>query len=228
MSELIRKQIEKYAIEEWPDDVEMQEFTVEEELKSYGKFMLLSKTSQLPSKLIQAIIQDKDTRSWEERLTSIEVEIEAGESIRKIVAESDIATEVMCEILDLAERENPDWLSHRLYDIEREVSNHRHAQFLTQEVSPRRDLLIALEDIIARSCSNYHADNFRYPLTTFVEGRESKVRKIDDSLPDDALYNGTYEFGANSLEVYKALLQMIKFIEKNYDIDLKTPLVLDG
>ena len=35
MSELIRKQIEYYAAREWPDDADMQEYIIEDELQAH-------------------------------------------------------------------------------------------------------------------------------------------------------------------------------------------------
>jgi len=223
MSELIHKQIEKYAAKEWPDDAEMQEYTIEEELNAHGSFMLLSKTNSIDPKLIQQIFQEDGTVSWCDRLSSLEIELEAGEKIRELIKDAHLPQEVLLEILDTAEKENPVSIYERHVCIEAAINQYRRDQYIATEVAPRRELLISLENILARSCSNYHADNYRYPLTISSGIKQRKIRLVDDSVSNELLLTGSYEFGANSLEVYKALLEMIRHIEERYGVNLKAP-----
>lgn len=98
----------------------------------------------------------------------------------------------------------------------------------------RRKLLIALESIIGNEFYNPSIQNYgpggirepdgralRYPLSVqHADGVVEKIRTsaIPGEIGDEALRSGYYRFGANQLDVMKALDQILTHLEANYGL----------
>ena len=110
---------------------------------------------------------------------------------------------------------------------------------MTTAITPnRRKLLIALESIVGNEFYNPSIQNygpggirepdgraFRYPLTLQrADGEAEKIRSysIPDEIGDKMLRSGYYKFGANQLNVMKALDRILNHLETNYGF------VIDG
>ena len=74
------------AKEAWPDDKEMQSFTVKEEIESYRHFEsidLSAVSESMKQMIISGAKENFDT--WEEIASSVEDEVEAIEELRNVV-----------------------------------------------------------------------------------------------------------------------------------------------
>lgn len=103
---------------------------------------------------------------------------------------------------------------------------------MTTSITPnRRKLLIALESIIGNEFYNPSIQNYgpggirepdgralRYPLTLQrPDGETEKIRNysIPEEIGDEMLRSGYYKFGANQLDVMKALDRILTHLEAN-------------
>lgn len=106
---------------------------------------------------------------------------------------------------------------------------------MATSISPnRRNLLIALESILGNEFYNPSIQNygpggvrepdgraFRYPVTLEnPDGETEKVRSysIPTETSDAMLRSGYYKFGANQLDVMKALDRILTHLETNYGL----------
>ena len=96
----------------------------------------------------------------------------------------------------------------------------------------RKRLLLVLEDIIGNECYNAKIQNwgphgvfegegreFRYPVT-FIDGQGNKIKrkKADANIPTDVAVTGYYAFGANQLQIIRALDKVITYLEKHHGL----------
>lgn len=94
----------------------------------------------------------------------------------------------------------------------------------------RRHLLLELEDIIGSECYNQNIQNwgpngvfegegreFRYPIT-FIgsDGNKIKRRNVDNTIPAAVAITGYYAFGANQLQIIRALDKIVAVLEQQY------------
>ena len=98
----------------------------------------------------------------------------------------------------------------------------------------RKRLLLALERLVGNECYNANTQNWgpggvfegegreiRYPIT-FIDkaGKEEKMRSTDSSISSHIILTGHYKFGANQLHIMRALNEVLKHLEKNYELKL--------
>jgi hypothetical protein len=103
-----------------------------------------------------------------------------------------------------------------------------------EKLTERQRLILELEDIIGDECYNASIQNwgpngvflgegrsFRYPIT-FIneEGRQIKRRSADLSLTSNVFQTGYYAFGANKLNIIRALDYVLRHLEEEYGLDL--------
>jgi hypothetical protein len=100
----------------------------------------------------------------------------------------------------------------------------------------RQQLLLKLENIIGNECYNKNIQNwgangsflgegrsFRYPITFNTDdGSKIKKRYPDFSLPATVSKTGYYAFGANKLNIIRALDSVIEHLEEEYGLDLES------
>jgi len=105
----------------------------------------------------------------------------------------------------------------------------------TDKQKKRQQLLLELEDIIGNECYNGNIQNwgpngtflgegrsFRYPITfNASDGSKVKKRSIDLSLPANVSKTGYYAFGANKLNIIRALDGVIEHLENEYGLELE-------
>jgi hypothetical protein len=102
-------------------------------------------------------------------------------------------------------------------------------------ISKRRlRLLVTLENIIGNECYNGNIQNwgpggvyegegreFRFPITFNVEnGTKIKRRSIDESLSASVVMTGRYRFGANELNIVRALNKVLSYLENHHGLKL--------
>lgn len=97
----------------------------------------------------------------------------------------------------------------------------------------RKRLLLALERLVGNECYNPHTQNrrgdavssegreIRYPIT-FIDkaGNEEKMKYTNSSISSRIILTGHYKFGANQLHIMRALNEVLKHLEKNYELKL--------
>jgi hypothetical protein len=98
----------------------------------------------------------------------------------------------------------------------------------------RTRLLLELEGIVGNECYNANIQNwgpngvfegegreFRYPIT-FIDPRGNgiKRRHTDTSLPAETAITGYYAFGANQLQIIRALDKVLAYLERHKNLKL--------
>jgi hypothetical protein len=98
----------------------------------------------------------------------------------------------------------------------------------------RLQLLITLENIVGNECYNGNIQNwgpggvyegegreFRFPITFNTEdGTKIKRRSVDENLPASVVMTGRYKFGANELNIIRALNKVVSYLENNHGLSL--------
>ena len=104
----------------------------------------------------------------------------------------------------------------------------------TKITKKRAQLLARLEQIVGSNCYNGSIQNygpggsfegagrdFRYPLTIVdAEGEKRKKRNPATDETPEALSTGFYAFGANRLQIIKALNEVLDDLEANAGLKL--------
>ena len=98
----------------------------------------------------------------------------------------------------------------------------------------RKTLLLELENIIGNECYNQNIQNwgpngvfegegreFRYPIT-FIgsDGNKIKRKSADNTIPASVAMTGYYAFGANQLQVVRALDKVLAHLEQQYSFTI--------
>ena len=103
-----------------------------------------------------------------------------------------------------------------------------------EQLTERQRLILELEDIIGEECYNGNIQNwgpngaflgegrsFRYPITFIDEDKKQiKRRYADLSLTSNVFQTGYYAFGANRLNIIRALDYVLRHLEEEYGLDL--------
>ena len=95
-------------------------------------------------------------------------------------------------------------------------------------------LLLKLENIVGSECYNQNIQNwgpngvfegegreFRYPIT-FIDSEGNKVKRThtDDTIPATMAMTGYYAFGANQLQIIRALDKVAAHLEQKYNFQV--------
>jgi hypothetical protein len=106
---------------------------------------------------------------------------------------------------------------------------------MTAKVTKKRmTLLLELERIVGNECYNASIQNwgpngvfegegrdFRYPITFIDEkGGKLKTRYTDDAMPVSTAITGHYAFGANQLQIMRALDKAVTYLENHRGLKL--------
>jgi hypothetical protein len=98
----------------------------------------------------------------------------------------------------------------------------------------RMHLLLELENLVGNECYNANIQNwgphgvfegegreFRYPIT-FIdsEGKKVKRRNTDTAIPAEMGVTGYYAFGANQLQIIRALDKVVEHLERKHDLKI--------
>jgi hypothetical protein len=229
----IMEQIRKGAKEEWPDDKDMQTYTVKEEIESYRTFENIdySGISEIEKK--QIIQNEKESfESWGIFASSVEDEVKALKEIKNLNY-PDIESQVLNKWLSKAKKDNEYYYQGQIDYITSNVKQYYEIQETRKEIDPIKDLLIQLENIIGNECYNKNIQNysswggleskgrsFRYPVKFFNGESEYKKHDVKNDIPSEELITGYYPFGANELNIYRGLHKVLKYLEKNHKLEL--------
>ena len=85
-----------------------------------------------------------------------------------------------------------------------------------------RDLISELEYIIGSEC--YNANQYRYKLTYKRNGEEKELHgkyrlNVNEATAKQEIDSMYYEFGGNHLHVGRAIVRILDFLEKRYEMD---------
>jgi hypothetical protein len=224
----IQADIRERAKAEYPDDRDWEEDFINDEANGYVAFhdTDFAEASEVRDDIIAEAI--KYSESWAGRASHVQDETEA---YAKIVATApdDIPADVIAEMKRNVAAED-DWFVIQLDDLRRAIDGYRYVREIRGKVGPIRDLLIRMEAIIGQECYNGNIQNysswgewegegrsFRYPVTFIRNGEEEKRRSNTADLAHEELVTGYYKFGANELNIYRALVRIIDMLEAEYE-----------
>jgi len=226
-------EIRNAAKEAWPGDKQMQGYTVKGELDAYRDFVALDYSgvsADEKESLIQGARESFD--SWEGRLSSIKDELEAIAELKQL--SSDNQGNALFEQWFLeAQSENESYFRGQLEYVQDKASRHKVVQRTRAEIDPLKDILIEIENIIGSECYNGNIQNygswgelesegrsFRYPVKFYDGKNEYKRRTVPRDIPSEQLISGYYPFGANELNIYRALHKVLKYLEAEHGLKL--------
>ena len=221
------------AKEVWPDDKEMQTYTVKEELDAYRNFVALDYScvsDEEKESLIQEAKESFDT--WEERFSSIQDELEAIAELKELISAKQ-GDELFNQWILEARTENENYFRGQLEYVQEKVSSYESIQRTRAEIDPLKNILIDIENIIGSECYNGNIQNygswgdlesegrsFRYPVKFFDGENEFKRKTVPRDIPAEQLISGYYPFGANELNIYRALHKVLKYLEAEHGLKL--------
>lgn len=227
------EEIKSAAKEEWPEDNEMQTYTVKEELDAYRNFVALD-YSGVSDEQKESLIQEAKASfdNWEERFSSIQDELEAIAELKELSSDNQ-GNELYKKWLIEAQSENDNYYRGQLEYVQNKASRYEAIQRTRAEVDPLKNILINIENIIGNECYNGNIQNyrswgelesegrsFRYPVKFFDGENEYKRRTVPKDIPAEQLITGYYPFGANELNIYRALHKVLKYLEAEHGLKL--------
>lgn len=231
--ESVLEEIRARAKESWPDDKDMREYSVKEEIDGYRKYQSIDFSGVSENQKKQIIEAAKETyEGWDEIATEIEDEIEALKELLEYDP-SNIPIESLEQWKKEAEEEIEGYFRGQLEAVEKKARQHESIKNTRKEIDPIKQLLIELEDIVGNECYNSNIQNysswgelesegrsFRYPVKFFNGKEETKKWNVTKDIPSEELITGYYPFGANELSIYRALHKVLKHLERNYGFKL--------
>jgi hypothetical protein len=229
----VLEEIRARAKESWPDDKDMQEYSVKEEIDGYRQFQSIDFSGVSEKQKEQIVESAKETyEGWDEIASGVEDEIEALNELKEYEPPN-IASELINQWKKEAEEENEGYFRLQLEEVQKKSRQHESIRNTRKEIDPVKQLLIELEDIVGNECYNGNIQNygswgelesegrsFRYPVKFFDGKEEHKKWNVTKDIPSEELITGYYPFGANELNIYRALHKVLKHLEKNYGFKL--------
>jgi hypothetical protein len=226
------KEIIERAKESWPDDPDMQEYCISEEKRAYEALEKLDFGiyGDLKPRFVGRAKETFD--SWDEILPSIQSELAAYSELQDLSADGIDASTVDAWKRE-AEKEREGDYEGQVAFVKRKISKHFSIVETRKAVDPIKMLLIELEEIIGSECYNGYIQNysswgelesegrnFRYPVKFYAGNDEKKRRKVSADVPSEELITGYYAFGANELNIYRALYKVVQHLRKNYGLSV--------
>ena len=224
-------EIEESAAKDWPDDYEMQMEVIESETKYCAEFFNLDFGEALPFKSMILKECSEIFDSWEYRLSAAKAELEAFVELQNLFY-PDIPLEVLEEVRAKVNFEDGDF-SFQLKEIQSGIQAYRKVREIRGKIEPYREVLVAMESILSSECYNSNTQNFgpggvwegegrtyRYPVHFLVQGSDERRKGKTDDLPAEALITGRYQFGANQVNVYRALVRIIEMLQRDHGLTL--------
>ena len=231
--DVVLEEIRNRAREQWPEDKDMQEYSVEEEIEGYRKFQAVDFSGISDNEREQIVESAKlMDEGWDQVANEVAKEVEALRAIQEY-APKNVSEDLLCRWRAEAEGLYGWSYSRQLILLESRLHQYESAIKTRLEIDPIRNLLIELEEIVGNECYNGNIQNysswgeldsegrsFRYPVK-FSNGRnEYKRWKVTNDIPGEDLITGYYAFGANELGIYRALYKVLKHLEKNFQFKL--------
>lgn len=218
------------AKKEWPDDKEMQKHCITEEKEGYARLQSIDfgDLENLKDEFIESAIESFD--AWNEVCDSIESELSAYRTLLVFSGEW-LSQEVIDEWKTQARKEHEGYYAGQLEFLENKVRKHASILATRQQIDPIKNLLIELEKIVGNECYNGNIQNygswgelesegrqFRYPVKFYTSSGENKKWTVSPDIPSEELITGYYAFGANELNIYRALLKVVLHLRDKYGL----------
>lgn len=218
------------AKSEWPDDREMQKYCISEEKEGYAKLQAIDfgELAHLRDEFIESARESFD--AWNEVCDSVESELDAYRELLDFSVEG-LAQEVIEEWKTQAKRENEGYYAGQLEFLQSKARKHASILATREQIDPIKTLLIELEKIVGNECYNGNIQNygswgelesegrqFRYPVKFYSGSGESKKWTVPPDIPSEELITGYYAFGANELNIYRALFKIVSHLREKYGL----------
>lgn len=228
--EEVLNEIISRAKREWPNDLEMQKYCISEEKEGYAKLQSIDfgELTHLREKFIESARESFD--AWTEVYDSVESEIAAYRELLDFSVEG-LKQEVIEGWKKQAKHGHEGYYAGQLDFLESKARKHASILATRQQIDPLKTLLIELEGIVGNECYNGNIQNygswgelesegrkFRYPVKFYSGDSESKKWTVPPEIPSEELITGYYAFGANELNIYRALFKIISHLRENYDL----------
>lgn len=185
----IMNQIKRQAEEDWADDPDMLQYTIDTEVDAYQELRTME-TDNIPGS-------------------------------------------ALAELRQAAEREHPNDYSGRLEYVKNGIRHYLYVRRLNETIEPVKELLIKMESIIGSECYNANTQNYgpggvwegegrsyRYPITFLVNERDDKRSTTPSDIDPEVLMTGRYRFGANELNIFRALEKIVQMLQDEYGLRL--------
>ena len=218
------------AKSEWPDDRGMQKYCVSEEKEGYAKLQTIDfgEFAHLKDEFIESARASVD--DWSEVSDLVESELDAYRGLFNFSVEG-LAPEFIEEWKAEASRENEGYYAGQLEFLQGKARKHASIIATREQIDPIKKLLIELEEIVGNECYNGNIQNygswgelesegrkFRYPVKFYTGSGESKKWSVPPDIPSEELITGYYAFGANELNIYRALYKIVSHLQGEYGL----------
>lgn len=228
--EEVLNEIVARAKSEWPDDREMQKFCISEEKEGYAKLQAIDfgEFAHLRDEFIESARASFD--AWNDVFDSVGSELDAYRELLNFSVEG-LAPEIIEEWKAQARRENEGYYAGQLEFLQGKARKHASIIATREQIDPIKKLLIELEEIVGNECYNGNIQNygswgelesegrqFRYPVKFYTGSGESKKWTVPPSIPSEELITGYYAFGANELNIYRALYKIVSHLREEYGL----------
>lgn len=215
---------------EWPDDKEMQKYCISEEKEGYVRLQSIDfgDLANLKDEFIESAKESFE--AWNEVCDSVASELSAYREILTFSANG-LSQEIIDEWKTQAKNENEGYYAGQLEFLENKVRKHVSILATRQQIDPIKNLLIELEKIVGSECYNGNIQNygswgelesegrqFRYPVKFYTGSGESKKWTVPLDIPSEELITGYYAFGANELNIYRALFKVVSHLRDKYGL----------
>lgn len=230
--EYVTTEIVERIKSEWPNDKILQKMLITNEEKAYTELqeLDLGELNEIKDELIksskQILEKWTDTHKW------VILQLDA------IIKISNIQTNIIPKkILDewklQAKEKFEDNPSEQLKFIKNRIEKYESTLKTQNQLDSVKDLLIELEHIIGNECYNGSIQNyaywgelesegrqFRYPVKFYTENGETKRWTVSPNTPSEELITGHYSFGANELNIYRALFKVVMHLKEKYELKI--------
>ena len=218
------------AKNEWPDDRQMQKHCISEEKEGHARLQCIDfgDLLELKDEFIESARESFD--AWNEVCDSVESELSAYRELLEFSAEG-LSQAIIDEWKTQARKEHEGYYAGQLEFLENKVRKHVSILATRQQIDPIKALLIELEQIVGNECYNGNIQNygswgelesegrqFRYPVKFYTGSGESKKWTVSPDIASEELITGYYAFGANELNIYRALFKVVSHLREKYGL----------
>jgi hypothetical protein len=214
----------------WPDDKQMQKYCISEEKEGWNKLQEISfgDLEYLKEDFIKSA--QESFEDWNEIFESVNSELSAYRNLLSFSVNG-VAQEVIENWKVEAQEEHEGYYAGQLEYLEEKARKHSSILATRQKIDPIKSLLIELEQIFGSECYNGNIQNygswgelesegrkFRYPVKFYTDSGEIKKTVVPPDTPSEVLITGYYAFGANELNIYRALYKAISHLQEKYGL----------
>jgi hemoglobin-like flavoprotein len=216
------------AKRDWPGNEEMQEYCINGETDGYNKIQQID-FGNLSKKEIIDVAKEMFS-AWDDVYEMIKSEVLASRELLRFSVEG-LSQENIDEWRDQARKEHQDSYEDQLIFLHKLASKHAAINTTREQVDPIKSLLIELEEIIGDECYNGNTQNyaswgeldsigrkFRYPVNFYTDSAGKKEWTVPLDVSSEELITGYYKFGANELNIYRALFKIVSHLREKYDL----------